>query len=226
MANDDANDGLEIAATVVLGLAAVFIALATYQSSLWGGIQDTFLTQSVRLTNEAASEAQFADTERATDERLFTELVLRLGDELGPTESDAEADAVFEAFFADDGPGIFIVGNMTAGGGEVVADWLDRLAEDPNSFSDYPFGEDYWEASYQPSNDLRAASQERFDRAATANSHSDDFELATTLLTVVLFFAGISIVLNSERVRRALIVLGAGILLGSTIYMFSLNWTS
>ena len=44
---------LEVTATVLLGIAVVAIAWATFQASKWGGQRDKALAESVLLSNEA-----------------------------------------------------------------------------------------------------------------------------------------------------------------------------
>jgi hypothetical protein len=71
---DSEHDLLEVLATIILGVAAVITAWSVYQSSLWGGVQDTALTNSVNRTTESADLFQAADSTRSLDRTLFIEL--------------------------------------------------------------------------------------------------------------------------------------------------------
>ncbi|MFT4988413.1 MAG: hypothetical protein ACI9BK_001186, partial [Acidimicrobiales bacterium] len=62
-------------AAALLGLAAVAIGLSSYQSALWGGVQDTALTQSVLTSNDEIDQLQLGDTTRATDQALFISML-------------------------------------------------------------------------------------------------------------------------------------------------------
>ena len=46
--DDSSYDLVEVAAAVLMGVAEVAIAWATFQSGLWGGQQDEAYTESVR----------------------------------------------------------------------------------------------------------------------------------------------------------------------------------
>ena len=65
-------------------------------------------------------------------------------------------------------------------------------------------------------------SQVRFDEAGDANAHGDDYELAATLLTVVLFFAGISVVIHDRTIQIALLAVAGIVFVGSLGFVFTL----
>ena len=64
-----------------------------------------------------------------------------------------------------------------------------------------------------------------FDDAQTANKNGDKYELASTFLTIVLFFAGISFVLSSIRIRKILIAGSTVLLAASVVYLLLLPKT-
>ena len=117
---------MDLSATALLGLAAVLIAWGSYQSTLWGGVQDRLLTESVNTTTQATDLLQQADTIRSLDQVLFVELFSS-----GVCDEGADV-AVCDQIFA----------NMSTDGVEAVEGWLtnDDLA---------PFGEAYDEALYR-----------------------------------------------------------------------------
>jgi hypothetical protein len=72
----------------------------------------------------------------------------------------------------------------------------------------------------------QAVSQQFFEEAGEANENGDDYELASTILTAVLFFGGISVVLDDTRIAWALLT-GAGVLfIGASVYVASLPLAS
>lgn len=198
----DGHDRIELIATILLGLAAVAIAWSTFQSALWGGRQDEAYTESVREADNAVDQLQAADTIRNLDQSLFVEVLISGVCDEGE-RSDPETCEL-------------VLANMSEGTDALEA-WLstERLAP--------PFeSEAYLESLYASGEKAKLASQGFFDEAGEANQNGDDFELAVTLLTVVLFFAGISVVIRDSIIRWALIGAAAALLIGSTTFMLSL----
>ena len=63
----------------------------------------------------------------------------------------------------------------------------------------------YLDELYRPGEAAQDASDEFFRQAGEANENGDDHELAATILTAVLFFAGIAAVVDDRRIGWALI---------------------
>lgn len=201
MANNDthARDLAEIAAALLLGLAAIAIAWSTYQSALWGGQQDEAYTESTREASNAVDLLQAADTTRTLDQILFAQILTSgVCDDGG---DDCER----------------VLSGMSEEGAVAVEEWLAGSRES-NPFDSEP----YLEALYRPGNGARLASDEFFTAAGEANRNGDDFELASTVLTAVLFFAGISVVIHGARLRVALLALAGVLLVGGSAYLVSL----
>lgn len=198
---DRISHRLDLSATALLGLAAVLIAWGSYQSTLWGGVQDRLLTESVNTTTQATDLLQQADTIRSLDQVLFVELFSS-----GVCDEGADV-AVCDQIFA----------NMSTDGVEAVEGWLtnDDLA---------PFGEAYDEALYADGEALLEEADDVFALANEANSNGDDYSMAITLLTVTLFFTGLSVTISASRYRTATLLIGAGFLVTGTLFMASLPW--
>jgi len=211
------RDGYEIVATVLLGLAAVLAAFSSYQSALWGGVQDTEFNNSVTTANLSFNAERQADSLIAIDEAFFLELVIQWVN--SPTET------VDEFFGADIGG--FILGNMTVEGQRVSESWFREAFDDDSDaeVAAYPFGGDYFNIAYEDSAAIHELSALQYEAARTANENGDNFELAVTFITMVFFFAGISIVLSYDKLRIWLLSVAGIIFAGSFIYVITLNWT-
>lgn len=114
---------------------------------------------------------------------------------------------------SDDGGGDLvacerILANMSDEGTTAVRAWLG--GDTTNPFE----SQTYTAALYGDGEAARTASDEFFSEGGTANENGDNYEPATTALTAVLFFAGISLVLTGARTRWALLVV-AGLLFGA-----------
>ena len=177
----------------------MLVAWGAYQSSLWGGVQDRLLTESVNATTQATDLFQQADTTRALDQTLFIELFTS-----GACDHD-ETAFICEQIYA----------NMSAEGTRAIEQWLENDAV-------APFGDTYNNALYANGDDLLLEADNLFASANDANSNGDDFSLAVSLLTVTLFFAGLSVTIDAVRARVVLLITGFGFLAGGTIFMATL----
>jgi hypothetical protein len=197
------HDPLELIAAVLLGFAAVAISWSTYQSALWGGRQDEAYTESVREADNAVDLLQAADTTRSLDQSLFVEVLTS-----GVCEPDPSGDTERCEL---------VLATMSPAGRTAVEEWL------ATDGSTAPFdSDDYLDSLYGAGDGATRDSQVFFDEAGEANEFGDDFELAVTLLTVVMFFAGISVVLKDGTLRRALLAVAGLVLVGSLGFVLGL----
>lgn len=179
-----AVDLVEMVAAILLGAAALAIAWATYQSALWGGIQDERYTESAREASVAVDQLQAADRIRALDQLLFVEIRTTQVCEAG---ADADAERCDRLLESMSDPGRAAVGSWSEG--------------DPSPFDTTG----YVDELYGSGNAAREASDEQFRSAGAANEHGDDHELAATILTAVLFFAGVATVVDDRRIGWSLV---------------------
>lgn len=193
-------DYVELVAAILLGVAAVAIAWSTYQSALWGGIQDEGYTESVREASSAVDLLQAADRIRALDQLVLVELQVSGVCEEGELGDDVSCDR--------------LLANMSDGGRAAV----DVAAAGTNPF-DSPA---YVGELYSRGEAARTASDESFAEAGEANEHGDNHELAATILTAVLFFAGIATVLDDRRIALSLISAAGFLLVAGLIYSVTL----
>jgi hypothetical protein len=195
------HDPVELIAAILLGLAAMAIAWSTFQSALWGGRQDEAYTESVREANNAVDLLQAADNTRALDQALFVEVAT--SDVCQPATRSDRCDAVLV--------------NMSDEGAAAVESWLDS----ERTSSPFESGS-YLDALYSEGEGAEELSQVRFDEAGEANARGDNYELAATLLTVVLFFAGISVVIHDRTIQIALLAVAGIVFVGSLGFVLTL----
>ena len=70
--------------------------------------------------------------------------------------------------------------------------------------------------------EAKLVSQQFFEEAGEANENGDDYELAATILTAVLFFGGISVVPGDKRIAWALLTGASLLFIGASVYIASL----
>ena len=192
----------EIVAAVLLGLATVSIAWGSYQANLWGGLQDKALTESARLSTDTASEYAEAGAIISLDQTLFVEVVLQLN------QPGADEDAALDTVD-------FITTNMSEEGEIAVNEWFDNDL-------DFPFTDASYQSFYAVGDETIEESDAKFEEGSKNNTTGDKYVLVSTILASVLFFAGISTVLQTHRVKRALLGGAAALWIGAAIYIATL----
>ena len=203
MGDDNAEiDVTELVAALLLGLAAVTIAWSTYQSALWGGQQDEAYTESVREANNAVDLLQAADTIRTLDQSLFVGVLTSGVCDEGEQGDEVACEQVLT--------------NMSDEGAAAVDEWL--ISSESKPFESPA----YLDTLYGQGEDAKLVSEQFFEEAGEANENGDNYELASAILTTVLFLAGISVVLDDGRIRWALLGAASLLLMGATAYVVSL----
>ncbi len=85
--------------------------------------------------------------------------------------------------------------------------------------------EKYIEEATAEGNKMFAEADAKFEEGRVANGNGDRFDLVGVIYTVGLFFAGLGLVFKTN-IRWTFCGLGALVVLGATLYMLTLPWTS
>ena len=203
---EDAGPGrfdrrLELAATVLLAIAAVATAWAAYQSARWHGEQAKAQSASIGARVESTRAANVANRQGQIDVALFTQWVDAY--ERGETEL---ADFYVKRFRPEFKP--------------AFAAWVATKPRTNPSAPLSPFA--------MPQYKLTATAQaDGLEAQAAASSESvgeyiqraDNYSLAVVLFAASLFFAGISTRLRSRTSRTVVLGLGYTLFLGSLIWI-------
>ena len=188
---------LELAATVLLALAAVATAWASYQSSRWHGKQAEAQSASIGARVESSKAAATANRQAQIDVAIFTQWVDAYA--TGETElADfyrkrfrEEFEPAFEAW---------------------VATKPLRNVDAPLS----PFAmPEYRLAATKEAERLEGVATEASHRVRIDIQRADNYVLAVVLFASSLFFAGISTKLHSQRSQVAILALGYVLFIGT-----------
>ena len=192
---------LELAATVLLALAAVATAWASYQSSRWHGKQAEAQSASIAARVESSKAADVANGQAQIDVAIFTQWVDAYA------TGETELAEFYAKRFRDEFRPAFEAWVAT------------KPLKNPRAPLS-PFA--------MPQYQLAARKEaERNEAAATAASHevridiqrADNYMLAVVLFASSLFFAGISTKLHSQRSQLAILCLGYVMFLGTAIWI-------
>jgi len=199
---DDASKSrLELAATVLLAIAAVATAWAAYQSARWHGEQARAQSASIAARVESTREGNVANRQAQIDVALFTQWV----DAYARDETEL-ADFYRKRFRAEFKP--------------AFQAWI---ATKPRTNPDAPLSP-FAMPQYKLDATTQADSLEEQAAAASTSvgqyiQRADNYSLTVVLFAASLFFAGISTRLSSRNARVVVLGLGYALFLGSLIWI-------
>jgi hypothetical protein len=192
---------LEILSVVLLALAALSTAWASYQSAQWHGEQAQAQTRATASRLESTRASGVANREGQIDVAIFIQWVD------ARARGETELEAFYEARFRE----------------EFVPAFEAWIAAEPFTNPDAPLSP-FATPEYQ----LDATRQaERLEAQATAASEearediqrADNYVLAVVLFASALFFAGMSTKLGTPRARAVILGLGYLVFLGTVVWI-------
>jgi hypothetical protein len=198
---------VEIATAVLLSVAGLISAWASYQASLWGGVQaESYARANTKLT-EASRLSVVEGQLVGMDSMLFMAWIDAAAD------NDEQRMTFFERRFSPEMKDRFVPWR-----GKNPGD-LRLLKPNLNAPTSFP-RPIHQEAVAARA--LQAASEKDLAKGDAANQVSDRYVAATVVLSIVLFLGGISPLLQSTSVRTAMLGLAALLGLAASIFIFSL----
>ena len=194
---------VELAATLLLAIAAVATAWSSYQATRWNGEQAKASSRTNALRIDAARAQGRAQAETQVDVATFIQWIN------AEAQGNAELAQFYEQRFRDEFKPAF-------------AAWM---ATSPLTSADAP------DTPFElPSYRLQArAESERLDREAAASAarvtrniqRSSNYVLGVVLCSVALFFGGMSVKLQRAGLRIAMLVLGWTLFLATASWLAS-----
>jgi hypothetical protein len=203
---EDAKQGgfdrhLELAATVLLAMAAVATAWASYQSARWHGEQARAQSASIAARVESTRAANVVNRQGQIDVALFTQWV----DAYARDETEL-ADFYRKRFRVEFRPAFDA--------------WVATRPRTNRNAPLSPFAmRQYKLAAIAKGDRLEVQAATFSQHAGGFIQRADDYALAVVLFASSLFFAGISTRLRSSTTRKVVLGLGYTLFLGSSIWI-------
>jgi hypothetical protein len=192
---------LELAATVLLALAAVATAWASYQSSRWHGKQAEAQSASIAARVESTREANVANRQAQVDLAIFTQWIDAYA------QDDGELASFYRRRFRDEFKPAFRA-------------WI---ATKPRQNRDAPLSPfampQYKLAATGEADRLEAKAAKASEHVKKYIQRADNYVLAVVLFAASLFFAGISTRLHERGARAAILGLGYALFLGTVVWI-------
>jgi hypothetical protein len=198
---------IEVTTAVLLSLAGLASAWASYQASLWGGVQASHYAYASAKATEASRLSIIDGQAFATDAQMFMAWL-----EAASAE-DVPRMNFFEHRFSPELRSKFDPWRARFPGD------LRRLKLDPDAPTQFPRPEHQEGIRARA---LQAAADAEFAEGDAANRVSDRYIAATVVLSTVLFLGGISPLLKGARIRMAMLALASLLGLAACIFILKL----
>lgn len=195
------TDRVELAAAVLLAVAAVATAWSSYQATRWNGESTKAGARTNAIRIQAAREQGLAESQTQVDVATFTQWV----------DAYARRERRLEGFYYE---------RFRAEFAPAVTAWVATRPLRTSGAPLTPFA--------MPEYRLAAAdAAERLDAQAAAGAaqvqrniqRASNYVLAVVLFAVVLFFAGMGNKLRSPRLRSAMVSIAGGLFVGTVVWI-------
>ncbi len=183
----------ELVIAVLLGIASIITAWASYQASLYDGEMATANTKAGVLSAEAESQYLEGNQQYTSDGQLFDRLT-----ELGVQERSTDPATVAVASETIE---LLTFQSMTDTF-KAAMEWADaENAADPDTFTHPQASEDYQQELFGTYQETKAQADAQLKRSSDYNNLGDQLSLATVLLAISLFLFGIAALIRGVRIR-------------------------
>jgi hypothetical protein len=207
MIEDPLPRRIEITTAVLLSLAGLTSAWASYQAALWGGIQASHYARASAKVTEASRLSIVDGQAVGTDTAMFLAWLNAAAD------GDAKRMLFFERHFSPELMVLFVP-------------WRAALPEDVRTAAvqdgpppPLPRSQ---HAEGKAAKALQKAADAEFIEGDRANDIGDRYVATTVVLSTVLFLGGISPILRRDSMRMAMLLLAA--LLGAVAAGFIVSF--
>jgi hypothetical protein len=192
---------MELAATILLGLAAVATAWSGYQASRWHGEQAQAQSRATAKRVESTRSSGVANREGEIDVQLFVQWVD------ARAQGDSELAAFYRTRFTDRFKPAFRAW--------IATNPFENADAPPSPFA-MP---EYRLAAMTESERLEAQAAAATEEAKEDIQRADNYVLAAVLFAAALFFGGLSLRLPTERAQTWVLGMGYVLFLGATVWI-------
>jgi hypothetical protein len=213
------TDRIELIATVIMSLAAIFTAWAAFESAKWSGEQAIEFSLAGAARTESTRFDTRAGQQIGVDVAVYTSWLDAVNSDINDGLVDIET--IYEPV-AGTLSG-FLYERVRVEFRPAFEAWLRVWAEDREAAPPTPFEmNEYVNASSVEAERLKGVAEDHAATARQNNQNSDDYVLTVVAFALVLFFGGISSKLISPTNRMITIGIAMVLFVGATITLFSL----
>lgn len=197
---DPEDDRLQIVAAVLLGLAAILTAVSGYYSAIKGGDSADTRADSGRTLADANFFFNQDTQQFSQDQNIFVEYAT------ANFQGDAERADYLTTLMR---PEL-----------QAAVEWWNSTDEAVTPFDEVegnPYFAEGAQAALAEANRLQAEADKQVEEAADLDAKGDQFDLATTVLALTLFFGGIGTLFKNRMVATVMLGIGAVGLVGGAL---------
>jgi hypothetical protein len=195
------RDWVEIGATVLLAVAAVATAWSSYQATRWNGEQAKTSGKVNKTRIEAARAAGLANAQQQVDVATFMQWV----------DSYARDDAKLVSFYQE---------RFRAEFRPAFNAWIATKPLKTEGAPLTPFAMPQYKLAAKAEADRLDVTAEKLSAEVRQDiQRSSNYVLGVVLFAVALFFAGMSTKLTALGLRKAVLVVGGILFLGTVVWI-------
>ncbi len=215
------SDRVELVATLVLALAAIFTAWAAFESAKWSGEQATNFSRAGAARTESTRFDTRAGQLAGIDVAVYMSWLDAFNSDrrdglisFGPGDLYEPTDGTLSGFLFE---------RMRPEFAPAMEAWLVAFSGDQETAPPTPFAmEEYVLADGLEAQRLQQEADDFAAAAGQANQNSDDYVLTVVAFALVLFFVGVSSKLNNSRNGLLAVIIATVMFIGTTIVLLSL----
>lgn len=197
----------ELIIVILLGLVSLGTAYASFEASLYGGIQQSSYTKGNNIQTEAESLYLEGNQQYQKDSQTIAQLQqLTAAAEAGDPYAQAQYDEL--SFISVTGTDLEPAIDAAAA----------QDAAEPDFWHDPQADEDYQAALFGAYGEKADEGAALIDRGDEANSLGDRLTLATVLMAITLFLLGVAAVIRRPRTQIVIAAIGMVIFTGAAIF--------
>lgn len=199
----------ELVIAILLGIASIVTAWASYQSSLYTGEMTTANTKAGVLAAEAESLYLEGNQQFANDAQLFNRL--------SELDVQAESEDAAAAAVAVESAEVLRFQSLSDDFAAAM-EWAEaENAADSGVFTHPQASEEYSEALFGEYEKVKADADAQLERAGSLSALSDRLSLNTVLLAIALFLFGIAALLRTQRTRMLVTAVATVVMVVATV---------
>lgn len=212
---------IELVATIIMALAAIFTGWSAFQSAKWSGEQATDFSRAGAARTESTRFDTRAGQETGVDVAIFTSWLSALNADVNAGLIEFDNTQVYQP--TEGTLSGFLFERVRPEFRPAFDEWLVLFAADRSTAPPTPFTmEEYVLANAVEADRLQTEADQFAADAGKANQISDDYVLTVVAFALVLFFAGVSSKLATRASQYLAIGLGATLFVGATVVLFIL----
>lgn len=198
-------DRVEVVIAILLGIAAILTAWATFQSSQLSGSVVALYSQGIRLADAASQDYNDATAAEVADESIFLEYTKSL-------HTGQKKMAVY------------IHGSLMSPELAAAIDWWEGQPHSSTNPTPFTKANPHWSVpQFDTARQKDAQAEAKFDEADHIDALATTFDILSIIIAISLFLFGVASLVRQDRIKIGLSIVGTLLLAFSIIRLIHLG---